>query len=104
MPARSKAQQHLMGAAEHGANFPMARKLRASMTHQQLHDYASGPEKGKPEHVTKPMHPKMVQRARMVKESHAHLSKTVPGFNQMRKSQRMTAVQNHVNARLGRVR
>jgi len=41
MPARSKAQQHLMAAAEHGATFPLARKLRASMTHEQLHDFAA---------------------------------------------------------------
>lgn len=51
MPAKSKAQQRLMQAAEHGADFPLARKLRASMTHQQLHDFAAGSEKGKPEHV-----------------------------------------------------
>lgn len=51
MPAKSKAQQRLMGAAEHGANFPMAKKLRASMTHEQLHDFAVGSEKGKPQHV-----------------------------------------------------
>lgn len=53
MPAVSKAQQRLMGAAEHGATFPMARKLRSSMTMSQLHDFASGSEKGKPEHVRK---------------------------------------------------
>jgi hypothetical protein len=53
MPATSKAQQRLMAAAEHGANFPMAKKLRGSMTHQQLHDFASGPMKGKPEHAKK---------------------------------------------------
>jgi hypothetical protein len=53
MPATSKAQQRLMGAAEHGAEFPMAKKLRKSMTHQQLHDFASGSEKGKPEHKKK---------------------------------------------------
>jgi len=53
MPAKSKAQQRLMAAAEHGADFPMAKKLRASMTHQQLHDFASGSEKGKPAHVKK---------------------------------------------------
>lgn len=40
-----------MQAAEHGADFPMARKVRASMTHQQMHDFAVGSEKGKPEHV-----------------------------------------------------
>ena len=51
MPAVSKAQQRLMGAAEHGADFPAAQKLRDSMSHQQLHDFASGSEAGKPEHV-----------------------------------------------------
>ncbi len=53
MPSVSTSQQHLMGAAEHGARFPMARKVRASMTAQQLHDFASGPETGKPDHVSR---------------------------------------------------
>lgn len=53
MPSVSKAQQRLMGAAEHGADFPMARKIRASMTKEQMHDFASGSEKGKPEHIRK---------------------------------------------------
>ena len=48
MPSVSKAQQRLMGAAEHGASFPKAREVRASMTTRQLHDFASGPMKGKP--------------------------------------------------------
>lgn len=56
MPSVSKAQQRLMGAAEHGARFPMAEKLRRSMTHQQLHDFASGSEQGKPQHVKKRKH------------------------------------------------
>jgi hypothetical protein len=51
MPAKSKAQQRAMAAAEHGADFPLARKLRASMTHQQLHDFAAGSMKNKPTHV-----------------------------------------------------
>ena len=51
MPAKSKAQQRLMGAAEHGADFPMARKIRASMTKEQMHDFAAGSQRGKPEHV-----------------------------------------------------
>lgn len=51
MPSESIAQQHLMQAAEHGADFPMAKKLRSSMTHQQLHDFSVGSEKGKPEHA-----------------------------------------------------
>lgn len=51
MPSVSKAQQRLMAAAEHGADFPMAKKLRQSMTHDQLHDFAVGPMFNKPEHV-----------------------------------------------------
>ena len=51
MPSVSKAQQRLMGAAEHGAKFPMAQKVRASMSHSQMHDFASGSMKGKPAHV-----------------------------------------------------
>lgn len=57
MPSTSKAQQRLMAAAEHGADFPMAKKLRASMTHEQLHDFASGSEKGKPEHIGRKARP-----------------------------------------------
>ncbi len=51
MPAKSKAQANLMRAAEHGANFPKAKQLRKSMTHEQLHDFAVGSDKGKPQHV-----------------------------------------------------
>jgi hypothetical protein len=51
MPSKSKAQQRLMAAAEHGADFSMAKKLRKSMTHEQLHDFAVGSMKGKPAHV-----------------------------------------------------
>lgn len=40
-----------MQAAEHGAPFPMARKLRKTMTQQQLHDFAVGSERDKPQHV-----------------------------------------------------
>lgn len=54
MPSLSKAQQRLMGAAEHGADFPMAQKVRESMTHTQLHDFASGSMAKKPEHVPAP--------------------------------------------------
>jgi hypothetical protein len=62
VPSESKAQQRLMQAAEHGANFPAAKKIRASMTHSQMHDFAAGSEKGKPEHV-KPSY-KMARAAR----------------------------------------
>jgi hypothetical protein len=52
MPSVSKSQQRLMQAAEHGADFPAAKKLRASMSHQQLHDFSVGSEANKPEHVS----------------------------------------------------
>lgn len=48
MPAKSQAQQRLMAAAEHGADFPLAQKLRGSMTHQQLHDFAATKRSGLP--------------------------------------------------------
>jgi len=48
MPSVSKAQQRLMAAAEHGATFPKAAALRATMTRQQLHDFAAGPMANKP--------------------------------------------------------
>ena len=51
MPSKSKSQERLMQAAEHGAKFPMAEKVRESMNHKQMHDFASGKEKGKPEHA-----------------------------------------------------
>lgn len=51
MPSKSIAQQHLFQAAEHGADFPMADKLRQSMTHDQMHDFAAGPMTGLPQHV-----------------------------------------------------
>jgi hypothetical protein len=51
MPSVSKAQQRLMGAAEHGATFPMAKQLRGSMTHQQLHDFAATKLTNLPTHV-----------------------------------------------------
>ncbi len=54
MPAKSKAQQRLMAAAEHGATFPMAQKVRSSMSLSQLGDFASGSMKGKPTHVAAP--------------------------------------------------
>lgn len=51
MPSVSKAQQHLMAAAEHGARFPMAEKLRHGMTLDQLRDFARTKTKKLPEHV-----------------------------------------------------
>lgn len=43
-----------MSAAEHGARFPMAQKLRQSMSLSQLHDFAATKEKGLPAHVKRP--------------------------------------------------
>lgn len=54
MPSESKAQQHLMAAALHGAKFPMASKLRASMSMKQLHDFAATKTKKLPRHVKRP--------------------------------------------------
>ena len=54
MPSRSKAQQHLMAAAEHGASFPMAVKLRQSMSLNQLKDFAETKTASLPSHVKAP--------------------------------------------------
>lgn len=60
MPSVSKAQQHLFQAAEHGADFPMAKKVRKSMTTPQLHDFSVGSEQDKPDHVVKGDSPDVV--------------------------------------------
>jgi len=49
MPAVSKAQQRFFQIAEHAPD--KLRGKKPKMTHQQLHDFASGSERGKPEHV-----------------------------------------------------
>jgi len=41
MPAVSEKQRRTMAAAEHGATFPLAKKLRRSMTLSQLHEFAT---------------------------------------------------------------
>lgn len=51
MPARSQAQQHLMGAALHGASFPLARKIRNQMTSKQMRDFASTTTKNLPKRI-----------------------------------------------------
>ena len=51
MPAKSKAQQRLMAAAAHGAEFAKAKALRKSMSMSTLRDFAEGAMKGKPEKV-----------------------------------------------------
>lgn len=42
-----------MAAAEHGANFPMAKKVRKSLSKDQMRDFAKTKEKGLPEHTKK---------------------------------------------------
>ncbi len=78
MPSKSRAQQRLFQAAEHGANFPMAKKVRESMSHEQMHDFAVGKESNKPMHVNKEpsaghkMHPEhpMLHRDSFHKNEH----------------------------------
>lgn len=49
MPAVSKAQRQAMGIAEHHPEELYARnKSLLGMTHKELHDYASTPQKGLP--------------------------------------------------------
>ena len=52
MPSVSKSQQRLMAAAEHGADFPAAERLRKTMSQTQLHEFATGSMKEKPEHTS----------------------------------------------------
>ncbi len=53
MPAESKAQRKLIGACEHGADFPACKKMRQSMSKEQMHDFASTKEARLPEHKPK---------------------------------------------------
>lgn len=99
MPAKSRSQQRLMQAAEHGAQFPKAQQLRQSMTKTQLHDFASGSEQGKPQRV---LHPKLAAHGQKVKAAHAHLSATVPGFRAQPMTVKMRAVQQHIRTQKGR--
>ncbi len=101
MPSKSRAQQRLMGAAEHGASFPMARKIRASMTHQQMHDFAVGSEAGKPV-PKRQLHPALAARAAAVKVAHAHLSATVPGFRSKLPAEQFAHTQRHIRTQLTR--
>ena len=109
MPSVSRSQQRLFQAAEHGATFPKAEQLRASMKGNNFRDFTVGSEAGLPQHVkparaAKPMHPVMRQRASMVREAHAHLGAAIPGFHQLPGRQKMMMSQHHVNLRLGKVR
>ena len=50
MPARSKSQQRLFGACEHGAGYASCPK---GMTKAQMHDFAATKTKGLPNRVKK---------------------------------------------------
>lgn len=58
MPAKSVKQQRLMGAAEGGASFPLAEKIRETMKPADLKDFASTPHAGLPMKVKAPKAPK----------------------------------------------
>lgn len=73
MPSVSKKQQRLIAAAEHGASFPKAQAIRESMTHQQMHDYASGSMAGKPEHVRQAPHKDRADRPSHPDHPHKNL-------------------------------
>jgi hypothetical protein len=54
MSAKSRAQRIAMAIAEHHPeDLNEKNKGLADMTHKQLHDFASTPEKGLPAHVHK---------------------------------------------------
>jgi hypothetical protein len=54
MPAVSKSQQRLFAAAEHGATFPLARKIRAQLSRKQMHDFASTKRQNLPDRIRSP--------------------------------------------------
>jgi len=54
MPAKSRSQQRLFAAAQHGAQFRKAKQLRATTTPAQREEFARGSMKGKPAHVKHP--------------------------------------------------
>jgi Rod binding domain-containing protein len=65
MPANSKAQRIAMAIAErHPEELSEKNKGLADMTHKQLHDFASTPEKGLPEHAHKKASYKAARDAR----------------------------------------
>jgi hypothetical protein len=59
MPSVSRSQQRLMQIAEHHPEklYPENKGV-AKMSHKQLHEFAAGSEKGKPEHVGRRANPR----------------------------------------------
>lgn len=58
MPAKSKSQQRLFGAAIGGANFPEAQKIRQEMSTSQIRDFAATPRTGLPKRIGPPRMPR----------------------------------------------
>jgi len=63
VPAKSQAQANLMRAAERGASFPMAKKVRASMSLRQMQDFAATPSQpaSRGNNLGKFLHPKKIR-------------------------------------------
>lgn len=87
MPSTSKAQQHLMSAAEHGAQFPMARQVRESMSMSQLHDFAATKTKRLPEHV-----------AHHIRKVHEHVKAAHQGSTHTPTREHLAAALSHLSA------
>lgn len=51
---------------------------------------------------SRPMHPKMIQRAQMVHEAHQHMTATIPEYKTASPRQRMLMTQEHIRTRLGK--
>lgn len=47
------------------------------------------------------LHPKMAERAAAVKDAHAHLARTVPGFKALPGKDRLSQVHAHIRAQKG---
>lgn len=54
MPAKSQAQQRLFGAAANGADFPLARKIRATMSRKTMRDFAATKHQHLPDRIKAP--------------------------------------------------
>jgi hypothetical protein len=62
MPSVSGSQQRLFGAVRGGAQFPLARHLRATMSARSIHDFAATQRRGLPAHVAPPHKKRLADR------------------------------------------
>lgn len=103
MPSVSRRQQRLFQAVAHKASFPLARKIRATMTAPQIKDFTvRSPAAPAAPAPTRPLHPALHARAMAVQAVHAHLSKTVPGFRSKPPAEQFAHTQRYVRTRLTR--